>query len=60
MIELQVLGFTVASIKVDLAGILGDHQPAQTPGRVQHRPPVVNTLVKAMSDFWVGKMMDRR
>lgn len=58
MIELQVLGFTVASIKVDLAGILGD-QPAQSaPMRVQHRPPVVNTLVKAMSDFWVKRMMD--
>jgi hypothetical protein len=59
MIELQVFGVTVASVKVDLAGILGDHAPAPAL-RVQHRPPVVNTLVKAMSDFWVGKMMDRR
>lgn len=58
MIELQVLGFTVASVKVDLAGILGDHQPTPAAAlRVQHRPPVVNTLVKAMSDFWVKRMM---
>jgi hypothetical protein len=59
MIELQVFGFTVASVKVDLGDIFGDHHtPTQSaPLRVQHRPPVVNTLVKAMSDFWVKRMM---
>lgn len=56
-VAFKVLGYTVASIDVDLAGLLGADTPSPAPLAVQHRPPVVNTLVKAMSSSWVKRMM---
>lgn len=56
-VAFKVLGFTLASIDVDLGDLAGGEHRGPSPLAVQHRPPVVNTLVKAMSNGWVKRMM---
>lgn len=56
-VAFKVLGVTLASIDVDLGDLLGDEHPDPSPLAVRHRPPVVNTLAKAMSNGWVKRMM---
>lgn len=58
MIRFNFLGYTVASVDVDLDGLIGG-QSAPALVAVQRRPPIVNTVVKGMSDWWVGRMMSR-
>lgn len=56
-VAFKVLGFTLASIDVDLGDLAGEPAGTSSPLDAQHRPPVVNTFVKAMSNGWVKRMM---
>lgn len=56
-IRFNVLGYTLASIDVDLADLLGD-QPARALV-LDPRPPLVEAVVKGVSGWWVGRMMQR-
>jgi hypothetical protein len=58
-ISFNLLGYTFASIDVDLGAPLGKPPTALMVASAQHRPPIVNTMVKGMSDWWVGRMMAR-
>lgn len=54
-VAFKVLGFTLASIDVDLGDLLSE--PAGASPRIGEPPAVLNTFVKRMSNGWVRRMI---